>query len=387
MNKPFLLLSPRLLLIASLLFLLAACGGSGGDSNGGETSNTVGTLKSAARLTSYSTDQISAAITDPSAHIDTVIPVYGVTAYRLEYLTHDGSGQIVRASALVALPNKPSGFTSPLLSFQHGTIYHNAEAPSNHAIANEPAIVLASLGYIAVAADYVGYGVSNGIPHPYLLAEPSADAVIDLLTASKTWLQSRNIPYNSQLLLTGYSEGGYVTMAAHKTLQAKGQTVNTTVPAATYNVQLTLDVLLQRVADDNPLLGIVVSPSFLKHLSSSLRSKLRDLLLDKILPDDTDVVFQTDFLDNYLAGNTTAVETQSNVQNWKPIAPVRLFQGRDDETVPYAVAVNALETMQALGAPDITLTDCSATPSTHSNCIQPYGEFMVNYFGSVAEGL
>lgn len=49
--------------------------------------------------------------------------------------------------------------------------------------------------------------------HPYLLAAPSAAAVIDLLTAAKYWRQTQRILDNKQLFLAGYSEGAYVSMA------------------------------------------------------------------------------------------------------------------------------------------------------------------------------
>jgi fermentation-respiration switch protein FrsA (DUF1100 family) len=55
-----------------------------------------------------------------------------------------------------------------------------------------------------------------------------------------------------------------------------------------------------------------------------------------VIPDDADVTFQSTFLDNFLADDTSAIERASNVHDWKPEAPVRLFHGRDDQTVPYA---------------------------------------------------
>ena len=385
----FKLLAPvcaKLLIMLSCL-LLTACGG--GDSGGNSTNTSPpGTLKTVTRLSSYTASQINQAITAPATHITSVVPLYDITAYRLEYQTRDGKGNSVRASALLALPDKPASFKSPLLAYQHGTLYHNDEAPSNHAVASEPAVILASLGYIVMAADYVGYGVSQGTPHPYLLAQPSANAVVDLITASKTWLANQQIAHNGQLFLTGYSEGGYVTMATHMAMQAQGLTVTSSVPGAgPYNIQLALDELLQGIAQENPLLSIVTSPSFLQQLSKPLRIKLRNLMLDKILPDDADIVFQTDFLDNYLAGATATIAAKHNVDHWKPVKPVRMFHGQDDETVPYQVAVSTLQTMQALGATDVTLTDCVAASTSHSGCTRPYASFMTTYFSGIAEGL
>ncbi|MGV6810344.1 MAG: alpha/beta hydrolase family protein, partial [bacterium] len=145
--------------------------------------------------------------------------LYDVEAFQLNYLTVDGRGALTEASALITLPQKSPLKRSPLLSFQHGTVFYNAEAPTSIFDETAPEVVTASLGYIVLSADYIGYGASLGKEHPYLLAHPSANAVIDLFSAAKTWLDFHDYPYQPQLFLTGYSEGGYVTMATHKIMQ------------------------------------------------------------------------------------------------------------------------------------------------------------------------
>jgi hypothetical protein len=89
------------------------------------------------------------------------------------------------------------------LSYQHATIKTDAEAPSNHATADEPAVLFASLGYLVSAADYVGYGTTKGLPHPYLLATPTAVSVVDFMTATSRWRQMKSIADNGQVFLTG----------------------------------------------------------------------------------------------------------------------------------------------------------------------------------------
>ena len=63
--------------------------------------------------------------------------------------------------------------------------------------------------------DYLGLGVSNML-HPYHYAEATASAVIYMVRAGKLFSNSSNeLQHNSQLFLTGYSEEGYASMAAH----------------------------------------------------------------------------------------------------------------------------------------------------------------------------
>jgi pimeloyl-ACP methyl ester carboxylesterase len=320
-------------------------------------------------------------------------PSYAVQAWRLTYLTVDGEGRPIAASGLVAIPQKPANALSPVLSYQHATIKLQANAPSNLADLGAPPVVLASLGYIVVAADYVGYGVSSAAPHPYLLSAPSASAVIDLLTAAKYWRQTQHVPDNKQLFLTGYSEGGYVTMAAHRALQAgtsmhRNELVRVIAGAGPYNVGATLDQLLAILRRDYFPLGQLLNPGFLKYLSDADRQNARDLLLLLSLGADADVVFMPTVIDNYLADDRAAIETFSDVFDWAPQIPVHLFHGRDDLTVPYLSASSTLQAMQTRGAGDrVTLTDCVAEPAGHSQCVLPYWRFVLDQFAKAARDL
>lgn len=390
-----------LLLAGWLVLLLGACGGGGGGGGGTVVEpdepivETVGPgqFLAATALGQIGTARIDEAIRNAGTRAPVVSPRYAVDTWRLEYYTLDGSGAQVRASALVSLPVKAAGARSPVISYQHGTLFRDAEAPSNHATPDEPAVIMASLGYIVVAADYVGYGASKGALHPYLLSAPSASAVLDLLTAAKYWRLKNGIRDNKQLFLVGYSEGGYVTMAAHRALQAsthaqKPQLVTVVPGAGPYQVEATLDALLRLVRDDNPLIAALLNPGVLKNLGSTLRREIRDQLLKKALPSDGDIRFDPTFIDNYLADDSAAIERVSNVHDWKPELPVRLYHGRDDRTVPYASSSVTLQAMQAKGAGTlVTLTDCTAVPAGHLECVVPYWSFMLNHLAGYARDL
>jgi pimeloyl-ACP methyl ester carboxylesterase len=338
------------------------------------------------------TGEMTQAIAAAGTRVPAIAPRDAVTAYRLTYLTRDGQGREILASALVGVPVKPAGQRSPVLAYQHGTLFRDNEAPSNHAVASEPALIMASLGYIVVAADYVGYGVSKGAPHPYLLSAPSASAVVDLITAAKFWRQTNRVLDNRQLFLAGYSEGGYVTMAAHRALQAQASphlaNLAGVLPGAgPYSVKVTLDSLLDLVTDENPILGALIRPGLLKNLGAGARRQLRDELLKHLLPEDADVSFDVTFLDNFLADETAEVERVSNVHDWKPALAPKLYHGRDDRTVPYPASTRTVAAMHAQGAVGVTLTDCSAIPAGHLECVVPYWSFMLNQLALSARDL
>lgn len=326
------------------------------------------------------------------SRVPAIAPVYDVETFRVTYMTTDGQGLPILASGLLALPKKAAGAPSPVISYQHGTVYLDAEAPSNNATAGEPPVVLASLGYIVVAADYVGYGASKGAPHPYLLSAPTAAAVVDMLSAARSHAVRSGLLPNGQLFLVGYSEGGYATVAAHRALQVAGgeiagAVIGSAPGAGPLDVGAMFDELLRRVRSENRMLAWLIDPDLLQYLGSSLRRQVRDELLKRLLPDETDVVFQTTFIDNFLANDRGAISRDSDVHDWRPATPVRLFHGRDDQTVPFAGSEHALQAMLARGAPDVQLAECPLVPSAHLPCVTPYWSHILSQMALVARDL
>ncbi len=353
-------------------------------------SNARGTLRSGLKLSTVEPSAIAQAMI--GRRVPALVPTYAVDTYRLIYMTIDGQGQPTPASGLLAVPRKAAGAMSPVISYQHATTFRDAEAPSNNPTGSEPSVVLASQGYIVIAADYVGYGVSKGAPHPYLLSAPTAAAVVDFLYAARSFAWDIGLRPNGQLFLIGYSEGGYATVAALRALQAMGGDIADAVigigaGGGPLDVGAALDELLRRVRNENSFLAFFVNPDLLQNLGSALRRQVRQEMLKRLLPEDSDVVFQTTFIDQFLANDREAIRRESDVHNWKPNKPVRLFHGRDDKTVPFIGSQSALFTMQNLAAPDVMLQECSNIPSGHLECVPQYWQYMLGQMALAARDL
>ena len=352
-----------------------------------------GGLRAVRLVNTISAAQVHAGLSDPDSKLGpngSLAPRYDVSNYAVSYTTTDKNGVLVAATGLISVPVKAAGASSPVLSYQHATTFKNSEAPSQKVEAVEPPIVLSSLGYIVVSADYVGFGSTQGMDHPYLTATPSANSVIDLLTAAQTWRLQQGVKDNGQLFLAGYSEGGYVTMAAQRDIQRAGgalaQQLQATVPGAgPYDVQVTLDVLLSRLPSS---LQALFKPKNLRDAPEWVRNEIRRFLLSQLLPGDADVAYQTLFIDRYLADDQAAIAAEHSVYlNWVPQVPTYLFHGKDDKTVPYAASVSALQTLKAAGATDISLTDCTTGDLGHLKCVPEYFEFAVGKMGKLARNL
>ena len=396
MSTPFLRrsfsLTPLLLAAA-----LVACGGGDDDPATPEQppeNSAPGALLSGSMVNTITPAQITQAFKDPESHIQGgIVPRYSVSSYRLNYVTTDKNGAKVTASGLVSVPVKAAGARSPVLSYQHASTFRNNQAPSIKVEAVEPPLVLASLGYIVVSPDYVGFGASYGVEHPYLTSSPSSRAVIDMLSAAQTWRRQAGVADNGQLFLAGYSEGGYATMAAHRAIHQQGGELKTQLQAAVpgagpYDVQETLDEQLDRVRKLFPPLALLIDPDHLSDASESVRNEVRRLLLRQMVPEDGDVRYQTLFMDRFLADDKAGIAAEHSVHlGWAPSVPVYLFHGRGDLTVPYSAAESARDTLRAAGAPDVTLTDCTTPKFGHLDCVPEYFRFAVDRMGRLAKDL
>jgi pimeloyl-ACP methyl ester carboxylesterase len=303
--------------------------------------------------------------------VNRFIAEYDVDTYRIDYLTEHTDGRLVNVSGLIAVPVKGASRLSPILSFQHGTLFHNNEAPSSQRtlVGNRnPEIILASLGYIVFSPDYIGYGRSFGEKHPYLQRKTSANTTINMLKAGKNWLARNAIIDNGQLFMTGYSQGGYVTMAAHRAIQEQdieGLNVTAVVMGAgPYDLTTAIETLV-------PLDGAV---SLIRFLSDNDIERIVNQAIVQFTPVDSDIVFDPAFIRRFIDN-----DQQDNVHEWLPLIPMKLFHGQEDQTVPIVSAENTRDAMLLRGA-DVDLVICDAVPSSHLGCVFPYIEFMIRYF-------
>ncbi len=89
---------------------------------------------------------------------------HAVQLYRVTYpsVVPELGNKPTMASGLIGVPVDASG-TLPVVSYQHGSVFGKDEVPSNPEQSTETRLMLANFagqGYILVAADYFGKGVS-----------------------------------------------------------------------------------------------------------------------------------------------------------------------------------------------------------------------------------
>jgi pimeloyl-ACP methyl ester carboxylesterase len=292
---------------------------------------------------------------------------HDVKAVKIAYMTPEPGGKLVNASGAILYPELDGPL--PMISFQHGTQTHRYLVPSlgpNNSEASLAGSVAASMGYIVVAADYLGLGESEVVA-PYLLNATSATTVIDMLRAAQTYMEENGIIADGSLYLAGYSQGGVVTMGMHHEMEQHYSdefTVSAAAPlAGAYDLNLTVDSILSRETYREPVLVAQLVYTYNHYYEwdrmgeifrEPYASAIPGYLQGNYMPDDINARLTTDlssllqeqFITDYRNGDETDLAQAlgaNSLLTYTPDAPVRLIYSDGDSTVPPQNAVAALD--------------------------------------------
>ena len=221
----------------STSMLLVACGGSNGDNNGavvGSSASSTGTLQGTPTTTaSLTAAQFNGALqstpTGQQLELVTGVPKCDISVSHINYTTTGAAGESTTASGAVMVPSGSDPACSgkrPVVLYAHGTTTSKgfnmaALTDPTNAAAGETTLVAATFaaqGYIVIAPNYAGYDTSTLTYHPYVNYKQQSQEMIDALKAGRAALPAA--VDSGKLFVTGYSEGGYVAMAALKAMDA-----------------------------------------------------------------------------------------------------------------------------------------------------------------------
>lgn len=169
---------------------------------------------------------------------------YAVKLYKVRYasVVPELGNRPTVASGLVAVPQTGVQLM-PLVSYQHGTVFSKDEVPSRPESSSETRIMVARFaaqGYVVIGADYFGRGDSD-LPDSYLVKGSTQQATFDMLNAGKQVLDGLGIRAG-QLFISGWSQGGWATMAFLQKLESAGVPVTAAaVASGPVDVALTLN--------------------------------------------------------------------------------------------------------------------------------------------------
>lgn len=336
---------------------------------------------------------------------------YGLTLYKLTYFT-EFKGDRIEASGVLALPQGTEEF--PLLLGAHGTIASDSRAPSNLSLSQNGTSgfeLLAAFGFISIIPDFIGFGASSSIVHPYFDYESSAQSSVDMLKAAQEFLVEEEVAYSNDLFITGYSQGGYVAVATLKYLEENPgelpdtELVATAAGAGGYNIRESMDVIFRESTYPVPanLAYLVYAyqqtndwsrplTDFFQQPYASLIPTLFDGtnsigFINSQLPSVLDDLFRPEFISNIRNGADSeflSALNDNSVHDWAPQSPLRLFHDIKDEVVPAEVSQSTFELMRQNGATEVLYFPYDLAP-THQAAAQPMYLQTIPWFNSLKD--
>lgn len=319
---------------------------------------------------------------------------YDINVYKITYKTNY-LGQEIIASGLVSFPDTKEAI--PMLSFHNGTETKKANAPtlnSNFTLLSS----IAGAGYIFVVPDYIGFGSSASSFHPYYVKDLMASSIVDMLKAARELAHQEGYNFNGDVYLSGYSEGGYATMATHKEMEENpvtGLNLKASAPSSGgYDVKGMQEYFVSLETYPQPYYLAYVALSYKNvygwsdpmstffqepyatNLSgyfdgsksgSEINGFLTDAVADYLQPEfqlnaDTDPTF---------AKIIDAFE-ENSLDEWVPGKTMYMYHGNADTWVPYQNSVDTYDNFMRLGASPNTVTFTTIEGATHSSGFGPY---------------
>lgn len=325
---------------------------------------------------------------------------YDIKAYKIVYKTKNTDGTEIQASGALIIPSTTEAI--PMISQQHGTIRTDTQAPSNYQSNSEAysiASIFGSNGYIIACPDYLGYGVSKSIQHPYEHREGLAQASLDMIRASSEFLTNEKVNWNKKLMITGYSQGGFATMSLQKKIEEQFPTefnlVASSCGAGAYNKSQFMKDLFNNtthgIAEYNQLyIWVTQTYNRIYGLNRLMNTYFKEPYATDIQANgnnaNVNVSFNLAINDAFKKAVNDGTDTpflnavkDNDVFDWASKTETQLYHGDADQQVFYSNSVTAEQAMKAKGG---KVTLFTTKGGTHGSTLQDYAIGTYTFFSS-----
>jgi hypothetical protein len=308
--------------------------------------------------------------------------------YRVTYPTAAVHAGVTTVSGLVAVP--ATRRIKGIVSWQHGTNTDRQNSISKPSIPEGLGVsaLFASDGFMVVAPDYIGLGVSHDM-QAYYHWPSTVSSVVDLLLIAQIMLDSIAVDPDRDLYLAGFSQGGGATAAVQRFLEANNPTGLRLRGAATMAAEFNpAEIGLRNaIASDNPFylafllvafadvygqsLDRVVQEPYNSQLASWFDGSHDQAFFDQHLPRHVNQLLTAQFLRAEEAGAEDPpwfydALRLARTDDYAPQAPLRIHFGSQDSIVIPDEARAAFTHMQAL-AGNVELVDVG--PYNHDQIV------------------
>jgi len=335
---------------------------------------------------------------------------YDVEVRKITYRTVF-QDQNIQASGLVCFPKTAGNY--PVLSFQNGTNTLHSEAPSVNDDNDLFSVMesITSMGFIVVIPDYIGFGASANLPHPYLDAKSSTQSILDLLRATNEYSSDDKIVAKptKDLFIFGYSQGGWATMQLQKTIEkdysSEFNLIASSCGAGPYSIEYMNKYIVDKTdypmpyflayllnsyvtigAFTNPLSDFIQAPYAAKipglfdgkHSGSAINDELTTQMATLLTTE-----YRTGYDTNAKFASVRSVFISNSITAWNAKTPMKLFHGANDDYIPSEISTKMLADFKTAGVSDSQIQLVIIPDADHSTGVYPTGLQTILWFLSL----
>lgn len=344
-------------------------------------------------LEEYSVDRLNTILTTEVASFSNFPIKYpkavnSVKLYKVIYNTviPEDHNRPAVVSGLLAIP-VVKATTLPMLSYQHGTVFSRNEVPSSPEDSMETRLIVARFagqGYIVIAADYLGKGISQE-RDAWLVKDSTVQACVDMLLAGRTICEKMGL-IPQELFLSGWSQGSFSTSAFLRRLETLGMPVKAAAMASAPNdiylcfsrwihVSSELDVnwlvatagmlvnAYEYYYDLPGLSKVAIKPEYWQTAHDLSTNVISWTEAEKSLPAKTKDLFQDAFIqeDSLVTGQFFKQLQMNCSYNWRAKTPTHYYYGGADEVVTPFMVNLPVEYEKTLGGAETQAIFAGAT--------------------------
>lgn len=319
----------------------------------------------------------------------------------------------IQASGLICIPKTAGNY--PILSFQNGTNTLYSDAPSVNSD-NELFSVMESLtamGFIVVIPDYIGFGASANLPHPYLDAKSSTQSILDMIRATKEYSTDDKVlaKATNDLFIFGYSQGGWATMQLQKTIEKDYSTEfnlkASSCGAGPYSIEYMNKYIVDKIdypmpyflayllnsydimdAFTNPLSDFIQAPYAAKipglfdgkHSGGAINAELTTQMASFLTPE-----YRAGYATDAKYAGVRSAFLSNSITAWNAKTPMKLFHGADDDLIPPGISQKMLADFKTAGVSDSKIQLVIIPNVGHTTGVYPAGMQTILWFLSLVK--
>ena len=270
---------------------------------------------------------------------------------------------------------------------------------------------MASTGFVVTIADYLGFGSSDNMFHPYLDGESTVQSVLDMQRAVKEFVANYlkdeiGVELNNDYYITGYSQGGWTTMQLQKAIETNYSEAFNLRASACAAGPYDLNYINEYVLDleDYPMpffLGYIFDSYYnLDGITTPIEDVFKTPFDTKVLTlydgtksgteinDLLDTKISRLFTADYISGYSTDAKyasikdmlTVNSITAWNITTPTLLIHGTKDTFVPPQVTDRIFQGFlnEGVGVDNIKMLPIPG--GTHQTSVIPAGLAAINWF-------